>query len=100
MYWQLDHSMWLHPAPDVLVLCDRQPQFQHTYEETIGINPGAFASDLSWFVYRPRRGRPAQPRDRLMAPRGGRGWKAGRYQGKGERCVRARARVRSGSVRT
>lgn len=60
VYWQLDHSMWLHPAPDVLVLCDRQPQFQHTYEETIGINPGAFASDLSWFVYRPET-REAEP---------------------------------------
>jgi DNA polymerase epsilon subunit 2 len=53
VYWQLDHAMWLHPAPDVLVLCDRQQQFQHTYEETLAFNPGAFASDLSWIVYRP-----------------------------------------------
>lgn len=31
--WQYDHSLWLHPAPDVLVLADRQDQFQCTYEE-------------------------------------------------------------------
>ena len=53
LYWQLDHAMWLHPAPDVLLLADRQAQFQHLYEETLAVNPGAFASDLSWMVYRP-----------------------------------------------
>ena len=53
VYWQLDHTLWLHPAPDVLVLCDRQQQFQHTYEETLAFNPGAFSSDLSWTVYYP-----------------------------------------------
>ena len=47
------YTLWLHPAPDVLVLADRQQQYQHTYSETLAFNPGAFASDLSWMVYRP-----------------------------------------------
>ena len=53
VYWQHDHAMWLHPAPDVLILADRQHQFQLTYEETLAFNPGGFASGESWFVYRP-----------------------------------------------
>ena len=45
----------LHPAPDVLILADRQPQYQHVYDPTgtLAFNPGAFASDLSFMVYRP-----------------------------------------------
>ncbi|MEC8039043.1 MAG: hypothetical protein VX152_12240, partial [Pseudomonadota bacterium] len=43
----LDHSLWLHPAPDVLVLADRQAQFQLPYEATLAFNPGPFASDLA-----------------------------------------------------
>ena len=39
-YWQHDHAMWLHPAPDVLVVADRQQQFQHVYNETLAFNPG------------------------------------------------------------
>jgi DNA polymerase epsilon subunit 2 len=53
VYWQYDHALWLHPAPDVLVLADRQAQYTHSYEGTLAFNPGAFASDLSWMVYRP-----------------------------------------------
>jgi len=53
VYWQYEHTMWLHPAPDVLVVADRQAQFQLLYEETLTFNPGAFASELSWMVYRP-----------------------------------------------
>jgi DNA polymerase epsilon subunit 2 len=53
VYWQYDHALWLHPAPDVLILADRQHQFQHTYEETLAFNPGAFAADFAWMVYRP-----------------------------------------------
>ena len=34
-------------------LADRQQQYQHTYEETLAFNPGGFAADLSWMVYRP-----------------------------------------------
>ena len=55
-YWQYDHALWLHPSPDVLILADRQQQYQHTYEETTAFNPGAFAADFSWMVYRPSTG--------------------------------------------
>ena len=53
VYWQHDHALWLHPAPEVLILADRQWSFQHHYNETLVFNPGNFASDLSWMVYRP-----------------------------------------------
>jgi DNA polymerase epsilon subunit 2 len=53
VYWQHEHALWMHPSPDVLIVADRQHQFQNTYEETLAFNPGAFASDLSWMVYRP-----------------------------------------------
>ena len=52
-YWQHDHAMWLHPSPDVLVLADRHDQYQLPYEETLAFNPGSFASDFAWMVYRP-----------------------------------------------
>lgn len=51
--WQHDHALWLHPAPDVLVLADRHNQYSHTYHETLAFNPGTFVSDASWMVYRP-----------------------------------------------
>ena len=53
VYWQYDHAMWLHPAPDVLIMADRQAQFQCEYEETLGINPGSFSTSFAWMVYRP-----------------------------------------------
>ena len=53
VYWQQEHAMWLHPAPDVLVLCDRQKQWQSVYEETLAFNPGDFSSGLSWMTYQP-----------------------------------------------
>ena len=53
IYWEFDHAMWLHPSPDVLVLCDKQQQWQHTYEDTQAFNPGSFVNDSSWMVYRP-----------------------------------------------
>lgn len=53
VFWEKDHSLWLHPSPDVLVLADRQEQFQHVYEETLAFNPGSFSSGAHWMVYRP-----------------------------------------------
>ena len=54
-YWRLDTSLWLHPTPDVLVLADRQSQYAVPYPEAdcLSFNPGAFAADFSWMVYRP-----------------------------------------------
>lgn len=53
VYWEKDHALWLHPSPDVLVLADRQEQFQHVYEDTLSFNPGSFSSGGHWMVYRP-----------------------------------------------
>ena len=53
VYWEKDAAMWLHPAPDVLVIADRQEQFQHVYEETLAYNPGSFGASNHWMVYRP-----------------------------------------------
>ena len=52
--WQHEHTLWLHPAPDVLVLCDRQNQWQTSYEETLGFNPGEFSTGFSWMTYYPK----------------------------------------------
>ena len=35
------------------VLADRHDQYQLPYEETLAFNPGSFASDFAWMVYRP-----------------------------------------------
>jgi hypothetical protein len=77
IHWQLDHGLWLHPAPAVLVLADshsqcvaprpctaRTPRFQprrrHRYsltqDETLAFNPGTFATEFCWMVYRPGSG--------------------------------------------
>ena len=47
------HALWLHPSPDVLILADRHNQYQLPYEETLAFNPGSFAADFAWMVYRP-----------------------------------------------
>ena len=31
IYWKHDHALWLHPAPEVLVLADTRAQFSLTY---------------------------------------------------------------------
>ena len=52
-YWKHDHALWLHPAPEVLVLADRGNQYDVEYEDTLAFNPGAFATTFSWQVYYP-----------------------------------------------
>ena len=52
-YWKHDHALWLHPAPEVLVLADRGNQYDVEYEDTLAFNPGAFATTFSWQVYFP-----------------------------------------------
>ena len=53
LYWRHDHALWLHPAPEVLVLADRGNQYDVEYEDTLAFNPGAFATTFSWQVYFP-----------------------------------------------
>lgn len=53
IYWAHDHALRLYPLPDVLILADRTEQYQWRYEDTAVLNPGAFAADFSFVVYRP-----------------------------------------------
>ena len=53
LYWSHDHALRLYPLPDVLILADRTEQYQWRYEDTAVLNPGTFASDFSFVVYRP-----------------------------------------------
>ena len=41
------------PHTDAALSPDTRVNSQRTYEETLAFNPGAFASDFSWMVYRP-----------------------------------------------
>lgn len=53
VYWQVDPALWLHPAPDALVLAERSSQFELQFNGTMAFNPGSFAGEGSWMVYRP-----------------------------------------------
>jgi hypothetical protein len=55
VYWENDHALRLHPLPDALVIAEDEDQFTYTYEslETMVINPGSFAKELNFAVYRP-----------------------------------------------
>lgn len=53
MYNDLDHALWLHPAPDALIVADRTSQFSLTFDDTLAVNPGHFGVDACWVVYRP-----------------------------------------------
>lgn len=53
VYPSFDPALRLFPLPDVLVLADRYDQFHYKYEDCIAYNPGSFAADFSFVVYRP-----------------------------------------------
>ena len=54
VYWQHDHALWLYPAPHMVVLGDRtEQQASAKFEDTELVNPGCFADDGSFAVYRP-----------------------------------------------
>lgn len=53
VYWAHDHSLWLYPLPDLVVMADNYDQYQQTYESCIAVNPGLFPTDFSFLVYRP-----------------------------------------------
>jgi len=54
VYWRLDPALWLHPAPDVLVLAERSSQYDPIDSNgTLAFNPGSFSAESSWMVYRP-----------------------------------------------
>lgn len=53
IYWQFDNALRLYPLPDALILGDCVDQFYENYAECDAINPGPFANDFSFVVYRP-----------------------------------------------
>ena len=54
VYWEHDHALRLYPAPHCVVLGDRtEQQALAKFEDTELVNPGCFADDGSFAVYRP-----------------------------------------------
>ena len=54
VYWEHDHALRLYPAPHCVVLGDRtEQQARAKFEDTELVNPGSFADDGSFAVYRP-----------------------------------------------
>ncbi|GAQ80362.1 DNA polymerase epsilon subunit B2 [Klebsormidium nitens] len=53
IFWEYDHALRLYPLPDVLVLADRAEQKEFVYENVVCFNPGSFANDSSFVIYRP-----------------------------------------------
>ena len=54
VYWEHDHALRLYPAPHCIVLGDRtEQQALAKFEDTELVNPGCFADDGSFAVYRP-----------------------------------------------
>ena len=57
IYWEYDHALWLYPAPNGIFLGDRTgQQAVVNFEQTSLSNPGCFADDGSFLVYRPATG--------------------------------------------
>eukprot|EP00736_Rhodelphis_marinus_P008078 Rmarinus@m.24782 len=51
--WQFDHTLWLYPLPDVLVLGDRSEYFEWKYSQCTAFCPSTFSKDFSFAVYKP-----------------------------------------------
>ena len=39
--WELDHSLWVYPLPDGLVLADAEPAARYTFDTCSCLNPGS-----------------------------------------------------------
>lgn len=53
VYWELDHTLRLTPLPHLMVLADRLEAYEYEYKGCVVINPGSFATNHSFAVYRP-----------------------------------------------
>ncbi|XP_068307001.1 DNA polymerase epsilon subunit B [Pyrus communis] len=51
--WNYDHSLYLYPTPDTIVLGDRSDQKAFKYTGITCFNPGSFSSDSTFVVFRP-----------------------------------------------
>lgn len=53
VYWCYDSALRLFPLPHIIVLADHYDQYQMSHAGCGVFNPGSFASDFSFVVYRP-----------------------------------------------
>ena len=53
IYWQFDNALRLYPLPDAVILGDVVDQYYENYADCDAINPGPFANDFDFVVYRP-----------------------------------------------
>lgn len=51
--WNLDHSMYLYPLPDAVVLADQYEGYSADVEGCLCLNPGSFNIDTSFVEYCP-----------------------------------------------
>ncbi|KAJ1460153.1 DNA polymerase alpha/epsilon subunit B-domain-containing protein [Pelagophyceae sp. CCMP2097] len=52
--WEHDHALRLYPPPDALAIADASaPQFDAVYEQCSVFNPGSFARDGAFVVFKP-----------------------------------------------
>jgi DNA polymerase epsilon subunit 2 len=53
VYWELDHALRLGPTPDTIILAEEQDPYTTEYNGCVVANPGNFAADTAFLVYRP-----------------------------------------------
>ncbi|XP_003748292.1 DNA polymerase epsilon subunit 2 [Galendromus occidentalis] len=54
IYWQMDHSFWLYPMPDLVVCGDKHEAFTVKQNDCVFTNPGQFTkNDFCFKVYFP-----------------------------------------------
>lgn len=58
--WRHAHAMWLFPLPHAIILADKVDSYVCRYEDTLGLNPGSFATDFSFQLYIPAERRAQQ----------------------------------------
>lgn len=57
-YWNHDHTLQLYPPPSILCLGDNTaPAYEVCYGKTTVFNPGNFARDGSFVLFRPNNGK-------------------------------------------
>ena len=60
IFWSHSHALWLFPTPHTIVLADKVDGFICKYGGSLGLNPGSFATDLSFQMYLPAERRAQQ----------------------------------------
>lgn len=53
IHWELDHTLYLYPTPDVLVLGDNAPVNSSNHQGCVCMCPGSFSDRGTFMVYRP-----------------------------------------------